>query len=112
LGFYRAPRIFLTGLEDQRGFYGPNRLHGQIIETGPAANDDTIVMIMMVLLVKSTSFSVSAVEVAVFQLSVSSPESSASQLLGNLEGGSYTGNFERRMQEGSGKGASLYEGAL
>jgi hypothetical protein len=32
--------------------------------------------------------------------------------LGNLEGGSYTGNIERRMEEGSMNGASLSEGNL
>jgi hypothetical protein len=32
--------------------------------------------------------------------------------LGNLEGGCYTGGLERRMKEGSRKGASLSEGAL
>jgi hypothetical protein len=31
--------------------------------------------------------------------------------LGNLEGGLYTGDFERRMKEGSWRGASLSEGA-
>ena len=30
---------------------------------------------------------------------------------GNLEGGSYTGDFERCMKEGSMNGASLPEGA-
>jgi hypothetical protein len=29
---------------------------------------------------------------------------------GNLEGGSYTGKFERFMKEGSSNGASLFEG--
>jgi hypothetical protein len=33
-------------------------------------------------------------------------------LLGNLEGGSYTGEFERGMKEGSRSGASLLEGTL
>jgi len=32
--------------------------------------------------------------------------------LRNLEGGLYTGDFERRMNEGSWSGASLCEGAL
>jgi len=32
--------------------------------------------------------------------------------LGKLEGGSYTGGFERRMNEGSRNGAFLSEGAL
>jgi hypothetical protein len=48
----------------------------------------------MKLLAKSTSFSVSNVDVGFFQLSVSCFESSASRLLENLEWGSYTGDFE------------------
>jgi len=40
-------------------------------------------------------------------LSVSSSKSSASQLLGNPEGGSYTGDFVRKMKQGSGNGAAL-----
>jgi hypothetical protein len=54
-----------------------------------------MMIMMMLLLVKSTSFNVSAVEVGVFQFRVSSSESSASQMLGNLERGSYTEDFEK-----------------
>jgi hypothetical protein len=32
--------------------------------------------------------------------------------LGNLEGGSFTGDYERQMKEGSGNGASLSTGDL
>ena len=32
--------------------------------------------------------------------------------MGNLEGGSFTKNFERWMKAGSRTGASLYEGGL
>ena len=83
-----------------------------MIETASAANDDTIMMIVVILLVNSASFSVSTVEVGVFQLSVSSSDSSASQLLRSLAGGSYTGDYEIWMTEDSGNGASLSLGAL